>query len=120
MKRLLLALLFLLLPAQVFASSCNVTEYSLYAPSGVQVADLEKMIVDQTPITTSGSSAQSAALSTDTKLVQLFCDTQSAFAYGANPTATTNNQVIPAGGTIYYAVNGAASGGRKIAFILRP
>lgn len=121
MKRLLAAGLLLVLScATAFASSCNVTEFRLYAPGGVQVADLESLVTDQTPITTSGTSAQSAALSGDTKLVQLFCDTQSAFAYGANPTATTNNQVIGAGSTIYYAVDGSKSGGRKFAFILRP
>ncbi|MCK1445440.1 hypothetical protein IVB43_23935 [Bradyrhizobium sp. 48] len=116
MKRLLLALALLLLPAQAFASSCNVTEFRLYAPSGVQVADLESLVTDQTPVTTSGTSAQSAALSGDTKLIQVFCDTQSAMAYGASPTATTNNMPIAAGGTIYFAV----AGGKKVAFILRP
>jgi hypothetical protein len=116
MKRLLLAITLLLLPAQAFASSCNVTEYRLYAPAGVQVADLESLVTDQAPITTSGTSAQSAALNGDTRLVQVFCDTQSAMAYGANPTATTNNQVIAAGATVYFA----AAGGKKLAFILRP
>jgi hypothetical protein len=119
MKYLLSALLVLALStASAFASSCNVTEYRLYAPSGVQIADLDSLVADQAPVTTSGTSAQSASLSADTGIVQLFCDTQSAFAYGSNPTATTSNQVIGAGATIYYKVTGSA--GRKIAFILRP
>lgn len=116
MKRLLLALAILLLPAQVLASTCNVTEFRLYAPGGVQVADLESLVTDQTPVTTSGSSAQSAAINGDTKLVQISCDTQSAMAYGANPTATTSNQTIPAGVFIYFGV----APGKKLAFILRP
>lgn len=121
MNRLLAAGLLLILScASAFASSCNVTEYSLYAPGGAQVADLDHLITDQTPITTSAASAQSAALSGDTRMVQIFCDTQAAFAYGTNPTATTNNQVVPASTTVYYAANGSLSGGRKLAFILRP
>jgi len=116
MKRLALALALLLLPTAAFASSCNVTEFRLYAPSGVQIADLESMVTDQSPVTTSGSSAQSAAFSGDTKMIQVSCDTQAAMAYGTSPTATTNNQVIPAGLPIYFAV----AGGKKVAFILRP
>lgn len=116
LKRFAVALLLLLVPAAAFASSCNVTEFRLFAPSGVQVADLESFVTDQSPITTSGTSAQSAALNGDTKLAQVFCDTQSALAYGTNPTATTNNMPIAAGSTIYFAV----TGGKKFAFILRP
>lgn len=116
MKRLLLAIALLLLPAQAFASTCNVTEFRLYAPSGVQVADLENLVTDQTPVTTSGSSAQSAAFNGDTKMIQVSCDTQSAMAYGSSPTATTSNMTIPVGVIIYWAVKS----GQKVAFILRP
>jgi predicted secreted Zn-dependent protease len=116
MKRLLLAIALLLLPAQAFASTCNVTEFRLYAPSGVQVADLDSLVADQAPITTSGTSAQSAAFNGDTQMIQISCDTQSAMAYGANPTATTSNMTIPAGAFIYFKVTAA----KKVAFILRP
>lgn len=117
LKRLLAASLFLGLScAASLASTCNVTEFLLYAPSGVQIADLDALIADQTPVTTSGSSAQSAAFSGDTKMIQISCDTQSAMAYGSNPTATTSNMTIPAGAFIYFKV----TGGKKVAFILRP
>lgn len=117
MKRLICAGLFLVLScATALASTCNVTEFPLYAPSGVQVADLDALVADQSPISTSGSSAQSAAFSGDTQLIQISCDTQSAMAYGSNPTATTSNMTIPAGLIIYYRVKG----GKKVAFILRP
>lgn len=115
MKRLLLALALLLLPAQAFASSCNVTEFSLSAPGGVQVAQMPPL-VDQTPITTSGTSAQSSAFSGDTKMIRAWCDTQSAIVIGANPTATTNNMPMSAGAGEYLNV----IPGQKAAFILRP
>jgi len=116
MKRLLLAIAILLLPAQVLASSCNVTEFALVAPGGVQVAKLPA-VADQTPITTSGSSALSATLNGDTKMIRVFCDTQSAMAYDgtATPSATTNNMPIAAGIPEYFNVQGG-----KVAFILRP
>lgn len=117
MKRILAAGLLLVLScAPSLASTCNVTEFLLYAPGGVQVADLDSLIADQTPVTTSGTTAQSAAFSGDTKMIQVSCDTQSAMAYGSNPTATTSNMTIPAGSFIYWKV----SGGKKVAFILRP
>jgi hypothetical protein len=117
MKRLAAASLFLALSCLgAFASTCNVTEFLLYAPGGVQVADLDSLVTDQSPITTSGTTAQSAAFSGDTKMIQISCDTQSAMAYGSNPTATTSNMTIPAGSFIYFKV----TGGKKVAFILRP
>lgn len=117
MKRLLVAGLLLALScASALASTCNVTEFLLYAPSGVQIADLDSLVTDQSPITTSGSSAQSAAFSGDTKMIQISCDTQAAMAYGSSPAATTSNMTIPAGAFIYFKV----TGGKKVAFILRP
>jgi hypothetical protein len=117
MKRLAVASLFLALSCLgASASTCNVTEFLLYAPSGVQVADLDSLVMDQAPITTSSTTAQSAAFSGDTKMIQISCDTQSAMAYGTNPTATTSNMTISAGLFIYFKV----SGGKKVAFILRP
>lgn len=117
MKRLVAAIAVLLgLSCPALASTCNVTEFLLYAPGGVQIADLDSLVTDQSPITTSSSSAQSAAFSGDTKMIQISCDTQSAMAYGSNPTATTSKMTIPAGLFVYYKV----SGGNKVAFILRP
>jgi hypothetical protein len=117
MKRLAVASLFLALSCLgALASTCNVTEFLLYAPAGVQIADLDSLKVDQSPITTSSTTAQSAAFGGDTKMIQISCDTQSAMSYGANPTATTSNMTIPAGLFIYYKV----TAGNKVAFILRP
>lgn len=119
LKRLLAASLFLALScAGVMASTCNVTEFRLYAPGGVQIADLDSKTADQSPITTSGSSAQSETFSGDTQMIRVWCDTQSAAAYDGttNPTATTNNMPISAGTSEYFKV----TGGKKIAFILRP
>ena len=117
MKRLFAASLLLVLSCLgAMASTCNVTEFRLYAPSGVQIADLDALVTDQSPITTSGSSAQSAAFSGDAQMIQISCDTQSAMAYGTSPTATTSNMTIPAGLFVYYKV----TGGKKVAFILRP
>ena len=104
-----------LLTGAAEASSCNVTEFSLLAPSGVQVAMMPPL-VDQTPITTSGTTAQSSAFSGDTKLIRAWCDTQSAIVIGANPTATTNNLPLSAGSAEYFNV----IPGQKAAFILRP
>lgn len=115
MKRLLLAIALLLLPAQAFASSCNVTEFSLSAPGGVQVAQMPPL-VDQAPITTSGTSAQSSAFGDSTKMIRAWCDTQSAIVIGSNPTATTNNMPMSAGVGEYLNV----IPGQKAAFILRP
>lgn len=115
MKRLLLALSIFLIPAQALASSCNVTEFSLIAPGGVQVAQMPPL-VDQTPVTTSGTSAQSSAFSDGTKMIRAWCDTQSAIVIGANPTATTNNMPMGAGAGEYFNV----TPGHKAAFILRP
>ncbi len=97
------------------ASSCNVTEFVLTADAGVQVTRIPPL-VDQAPITTSGTSAQSSAFGGDTKMVRVWCDTQSAVAWGANPTATTNNMPLSAGVGEYFQV----LAGQKAAFILRP
>lgn len=116
LKRLLAAAFLLGLSCGwAFASSCNVTEFSLTADAGVQVARTPPL-VDQAPITTSGTSAQSAAFSGDTKMIRAWCDTQSAIAFGANPTATTNNMPLSAGVGEYFQVLPST----KAAFILRP
>lgn len=116
MNRLLAAgLLLVLSSASAFASSCNITEFPLTADAGVQVAR-QPALVDQTPITTSAASAQSAAFGGDTKLIRAWCDTQSAMVIGANPTATTNNMPMAAGAGEYFQV----IPGQKAAFILRP
>lgn len=116
MKRLLTASLFLALSCAVsLASTCNVTEFPLTADAGVQVARTPAL-VDQATVTVTGTSAQSAAFGGDTKLVRVWCDTQSAVAFGANPTATAASMPLSAGSTEYFQVIPA----HKAAFILRP
>lgn len=116
MHRILAACLLLIAScASAWATSCNVTEFSLYAPAGVQVAQMPPL-VDQAPVATSGTTAQSSAFSGDTKMIRAWCDTQSAMVIGANPTATTNNMPLTAGMPEYFNV----TPGHKAAFILRP
>lgn len=113
--RLKLAILFLLgfvVPA--LASTCNVNEFPLQINNGVQAAMVPP--VDQAPITTSGTSAQSSAFNPNTGMVRVWCDTQSAVAFGSNPTATTNNMPLSAGMAEYFDI----VPGQKAAFILRP
>lgn len=119
MKRIYAALGLLLLSASsTLASSCNVTEYRLVVVNGVQVAQMPP-IVDQTPIATSASSAQSATFNPATGMVRVWCDTQSAVVIGANPTATTNNLPVGAGSAEYFAI-APGTPLQKAAFVLRP
>lgn len=120
MKRLLLALAILLLPAQAFASSCVISEYSISLRGGAQIAKAKPLKTPQN-ITVTATSAQSAALSGDTKMVRLWCDTQSAFEQGSNPTASaTVSTPQSAGVPEYFDVGDLTVDGNLIAFILRP
>lgn len=116
MKRFIFGLLAMAgLSAPAMASSCNVSEFPLQINAGVQVA-MVPPLVDQSPITTSSTSAQSAAFGPNTGMVRVWCDTQSAVAFGASPTATTNNMPLAAGSAEYFDI----VQGQKAAFILRP
>jgi hypothetical protein len=118
MTRLFAACLLLVLSsAGVSAATCVVTEFSLYAPGGVQVAKMPPLTTPQN-ITVTGTSAQSAAFSLDTKMIRAWCDTQSAIEIGTNPTASaTVSTPLSAGLAEYFNVDPA---GQKAAFILRP
>lgn len=119
MKRLLLAIAILLLPVQALASSCVISEYSISLRGGAQIATAKPLKTPQN-ITVTATSAQSSALSSDTKMVRLWCDTQSAFEQGSNPTASATVSVpLSAGAPEYFDV-GDSSAGNIIAFILRP
>jgi hypothetical protein len=116
--RLKLALFLLLavgFASPAMASTCNVNEFPLQINNGVQVA-MVPPLVDQAPITTSSTSAQSSAFNPNTGMVRVWCDTQSAVAFGSNPTATTNNMPLSAGMSEYFDI----VPGQKAAFILRP
>jgi hypothetical protein len=114
LKRLLAAGLLLALSSlgASAANFCYVTEFPLTADSGVQVVRVPPL-VDQAPVSVSGSSAQSAAFGGDTKLVRIDCDTTVSAAFGANPTATANSMRLPASATEYFQV----IAGQKVAFI---
>lgn len=114
MKRIVLASLFLALScfgAQA-ANFCYVTEFYLTADSGVQVAR-QPALVDQSPVSVSATSAQSAAFGGDTKLVRIECDTTVSFLFGTNPTATANNARMAASAPEYFQVKA----GMIVAFI---
>ena len=70
-------------------------------------------LVDQTPITLTGSSAQSAAFGAGAGLVRVHTDAICSIAFGANPTATTSSMRLGAGQTEYFAV----APGMKVAVI---
>jgi hypothetical protein len=113
--RYILALLFAVLAGPALASTCNVNEFPLQINAGVQIA-MVPPLVDQAPITVTGTSAQSATFAPSTGMVRVWCDTQSAVAFGFNPTATTNNMPLSAGAAEYFDI----VPGQKAAFILRP
>jgi hypothetical protein len=58
---------------------------------------------DQT-VAIGGSSAQSTALKNNTQLVRLHTDAICSVLFGANPTATANNQRLAANQTEYKCV----------------
>ena len=61
-------------------------------------------LVEQTPITVSGVSQQSAAFASSTTVVRLHAQVAVSVAFGANPTATTSTMRIPLDGTEYFQV----------------
>ncbi len=76
-------------------------------------AALEPCVTDQTPITLSGSSQQSAAFNGATRFIMLSSDGIFSYAVGVNPTATVDQKRVPAGQIIYVGVQP----GHKIAVI---
>ena len=68
---------------------------------------------EQTPVTVSGTSAQSAAFNAKTKFITITCDGIFSYLVGTNPTAATTNFRVSAGDTITMAV----TPGHKIAAV---
>jgi len=69
-----------------------------------------------TPVSVSGTSAQSAAISGGSgpyELIRLVSTTNCHVEFGTNPTATTNSAYLPAGVVEYFKVNT----GEKVAAI---
>lgn len=73
----------------------------------------EPALVEQTPVSISGASLQSAAFNSQTKYVRLHGDGVFSFVFGSNPTATTDSKRVAAGISEYYGVNP----GDKVAII---
>jgi hypothetical protein len=70
-------------------------------------------VVEQTPVTVSGSSAQSAAFASTTRYIMWTCDGIHSWTISSNPTATTSKMRFAAD-TVYHI---GVQPGEKIAFI---
>lgn len=77
------------------------------------IAKWSSRTVEQSPVTVSGTSAQSAAFAATTRYILFTCDGIHSWTIGSNPTATTSKMRFPAG-TIHYI---GVQPGEKIAFI---
>jgi len=73
----------------------------------------EPALVEQTPVTVSGTSAQSAAFNAQTKFITIVCDGIFSYLVAADPTAATTNFRVQAGEMLTFAV----TPGQKIAAI---
>jgi hypothetical protein len=82
-------------------------------PDGVSFqAPVEPAIAEQL-VAISGSSTQSAAFNSQTRMIRVNVDSVASLAFGLNPTATTSIKRLSAGQTEYFCVNG----GSKVAVI---
>lgn len=84
-----------------------ITEHKKYPPTkGGQVVPISSLEdVTTQKFTVSGTSAQSSALATTTKIVELYADAAMHIKSDTNPTATTSHRPIPAGAPVYYSVD---------------
>lgn len=107
MKRLVaLIAAFSLLTGQAFAGTVYLTEYAgiLVGPQGIQTqVALEPPLANQT-VTSSGASAQSAAVNAQTRFVRVTTDSIICVLSGTNPTATTAMRRMAADTVEYFAV----------------
>lgn len=91
-----------------------IREYGAVAMNGNVPIPQETGVVDQAPITLSGSSQQSAAFGADTRIVGITGDGIFSYSVGPNPTATVNMQRVAASlSPIFIGVRG----GDKVAVI---
>jgi len=86
-------------------STLRIREFQI-APlvSGVSLQVWPEPGTDQTPVTVSGTSAQSAAFDGKTKYVAITCDGIFSYVVGSNPTATANHFRVPADQIICFSV----------------
>lgn len=80
--------------------------------SAPQASD-DDPVVEQTPITSGGASAQSAAFNGATRMIRIHTDGIISIAIGSNPTASTNTMRLAANQTEYFGVKP----GEKVAVI---
>jgi hypothetical protein len=91
-------------------STLYITEYigvgvvGRFAGAAGLVAMAEEPGTDQTPITISGTAAQSAAFASTTKFIRVHTDAICSILVGVNPTATTSNKRLAANQTEYFGV----------------
>lgn len=85
-------------------------------------ADVNAMLVagyvDQTPLTVTGTTQQSAAFATGTTVVRLHAQVACSVSFGVSPTATTNMLRLGVDGTEYFQV--PVGQAWKVAAILNP
>lgn len=95
-------------------STAYITEFS-DTPNydNLVVAKWSARCVEQTPVTVSGSSTQSAAFGANTRYIMFTCDGIFSWTIGSNPTATTSKMRFAAD-TVYHI---AVQPTDKIAFI---
>ena len=106
MKKILFAFAALLMTAQCFAATVYIEEYSDSIPITRYQAAVAPAI--------GGSSAQSAAFGTNTRLIRVHADSICSIEIGGtNPTATTTSARFVAGQTEYFLV----TAGDKLAVI---
>lgn len=97
-------------------STLKLREYtSLVSAIGgaAQIAQESGAVIDQTPVTFTSSSVQSAAFGVNTKYIVAKADVAWCYSVARNPTATVNMIAVPAGELLFMGVEG----GHKIAVI---
>lgn len=102
---------FLLLTGQALAGTVYITEFAgiQIGPQGAQVQiALEPPLANQT-VTSSGVSAQSSAVNSQTRFVRITTDSIICVFSGTNPTATTAMRRMAADTVEYFAVPLGAS-----------
>jgi len=87
-----------LLPTVALGATLYVTEFaSPISQDRSQTAqNLPQPAITSQTVTFSGASVQSAAFNANTHGIQVYCDAGCSVVVGANPTATTSNQVLTA------------------------
>lgn len=121
MKKLCVALALIAWGAPAMATQMSITEFLNVGNAGgnftqpLEVA-MTPPVIDQGSVNFSGGATASAAFNAQTRFVRLVCDVQCSVAFGANPTATTSNMVLPAGLPEYFGV----IAGQKVSVIANP